>query len=167
MFEGQVSRLRSPIPNGIFYADDSFNVAETDIIYARTIMKNLGYGAGLDLYDDAAWEASTFLSYNFSYITGNLNSENTYHLFQNNLSKIGIEVTDAGMSWPELRARLTESPGFHREMLQLFWLGWGADYNVPSNFINNLFTNRTIASNGVNYNGYQAAIEAGRDPFNL
>jgi peptide/nickel transport system substrate-binding protein len=167
MFEGQVSRLRSPIPNGILYADDSFNVPEIDITYARTLMQNMGYGIGLDLYDDAGWEASTFLSYNFSYIIGNLNSENTYYLFQNTLAKIGIEVTDAGISGPELLARLTESPGFHREMLQLFWFGWGADYNDPSNFINNLFTNRTIASNGVNYNGYLAAYEAGRDPFNL
>ena len=62
---------------------DSFNVPEIDITYARTLMQNMGYGIGLDLYDDAGWEASTFLSYNFSYIIGNLNSENTYYLFQN------------------------------------------------------------------------------------
>jgi peptide/nickel transport system substrate-binding protein len=164
---GQASRLRSPIPNGILYSDDSFNVAETDIIHARTVMQSIGYGVGLDLYDDAAWESSSFLSYNFSYIIGSQRSEETFYLYQNDLSKIGIEVTDAGMSFPELLARMTESPGFHREMLQLYWMGWGADYNDPSNFINNLFTNRTIASNGFNYNGYQAAIEAGRDPFNL
>ncbi len=164
---GQASRLRSPVPNGILYSDDSFNVAETDIIHARTVMQSMGHGVGLDLYDDAAWESSSFLSYNFSYIIGSQRSEETFYLYQNDLSKIGIEVTDAGMSFPELLARMTESPGFHREMLQLYWMGWGADYNDPSNFINNLFTNRTIASNGFNYNGYQAAIEAGRDPFNL
>jgi ABC-type transport system substrate-binding protein len=164
---GQASRLRSPVPEGIMYSDDSFNVAETDIIHARTVMKSIGYGVGIDLYDNAAWKSSTFLTYNFTFILGSMISENTCYLFQDNLSKIGIEVTEVGMSWGEFLDRITESPGFHREMLQLFRLGWGADYNDASNFINPLFTNRTVASNAVNYNGFQACIEAGRDPYNL
>jgi len=50
-------------------------------------------------------------------------------------------------------------------MLQLYWIGWRGDLNDPSEFINNLFTNRSVASNSAQYNGYTAAIEAGRDPL--
>jgi len=151
----------------MLYSDDTLNVATTDIIQARTAMQSAGYGVALDLYDEAAWESSTFLTYNFSYIIGNTVYENTFALFQDNLSKIGIEVTDAGMSFSDLLDRVSEAPGYHREMLQLFRLGWGPDYIDPSNFINPLFTNRTVSSNSVHYNGFQSAIEASRDPFNL
>ena len=71
------------------------------------------------------------------------------------------------MMWGDFFGRLYEYGNRHRNMLQLYWLSWGPDYNDPSNFINPLFTNRTRASNGVQYNGYLAAIEAGRDPLAL
>ena len=41
------------------------------------------------------------------------------------------------------------------------------DYNDPSSFINPVFTNRSIAYNGFQYDGYQAAIEAGRNPSDV
>jgi len=67
------------------------------------------------------------------------------------------------MTWGEFIYRVYEIGDLHRNMLQLYWLAWGPDYNDPSNFINPLFTNRSIASNGAQYNGYAAAIEAGRN----
>ena len=67
------------------------------------------------------------------------------------------------MTWGGFIYRLYEIGDLHRNMLLLYWIGWG-DYNDPSNFLNPLFTNRSIASNGAQYNGYAAAIEAGRDP---
>ncbi len=48
------ARSRSPIPNSMVYSDDSFDVAITNITYAREIMQSMGYGTGLDLYDDFA-----------------------------------------------------------------------------------------------------------------
>jgi ABC-type transport system substrate-binding protein len=59
---------------------------------------------------------------------------------------------------------LYEVGNLDRDMLELYWIGWGPDYNDPSNFINPLFTNRSVASNGAQYDGWYAAIEAGRDP---
>ena len=166
IYGGEATRLKSPVPNGIVYSDDSFNVATTNIIHAREIMQNLGYGTDLAL-DAAEWETSTFLSLNYSYNYGNTYREDLYPLLQDNLGKIGIEVLDAGMTGYEYSLRYMGIEGHFREELQLFWLGWGADYNDASNYINTQFTNRTGAFNIVGYNGFDSAIEAGRDPFNL
>ena len=72
------------------------------------------------------------------------------------------------MIWDEFVWRLNGAKGRSRDDLQLFWVGWGPDYNDPGNFIDPLFTNSTgPSSNGAQYNGYLAAIEAGRDPMEL
>jgi len=96
-----------------------------------------------------------------------LRCESFEAIVQDNLGKIGITVTDAGMTWDEFFDRYYETGGRTRDDLELYFLGWGPDYNDPSNFINPLFTNRSIAFNGAQYNGYLAAIEDGRDPFAL
>ena len=164
IYGGEAARLRSPIPNGIVYSDDSFIVPTTDIIHARTIMKSMDYGTGLDLNDDPAWEESTFLSIKYSYNTESDVRVQLFSSLEESLGKIGIQVLDDGMDWNEFELRWSEQAGHSRDELELFWLGWGADYNDPSNYINNLFTNRIRENNIVLYDGYDAAIEAGRDP---
>jgi len=168
IFGGEANRLKSPVPNGIVYSDDSFNVPTINLDIARAMMQSAGYGIGLAL-NDPLWETSTFLSLNFSRHTGEINPvrEDIFFLLQDNLGKIGIEVVDAPMSYGEFLQRLYEFGGHHRENTQLFWWGWAADYNDASNYINFHFTNRTESSNIVGYNGFDSAIEAGRDPFNL
>jgi hypothetical protein len=93
--------------------------------------------------------------------------EDILTLLQRDLPRIGITVIGYGMTWSEFIYRLYEVGGLNRDMLDLYWIDWGVDYNDPSDFINPLFTNRSIASNGAQYNGYTAAIEAGRDPLAL
>jgi ABC-type transport system substrate-binding protein len=131
----------------------------------------MGYGVGLnvtvDSSDEMTWQGSTFFTVNYTYNIGNSFREDVLVLLQDNLGKIGIVVEDAGMTWGNFIYRLYEIGGLHRNMLQLYWIGWGPDYNDPSNFINPLFTNRSVASNGAQYNGYAAAIEAGRDPMDI
>jgi len=164
---GEAIRSSSPLPNGIKYSDDSLKVATLDLERARTVMQGLGYGDGLDLDDDDAWEASTFRSLTFTRHVGSQIRADISVFLQENLRKIGIEVVDTPVSWWEFIQMIFELNGYNRENLQLFWWGWGADYNDPSNIINTQFTNRTLASNLVHYDGYQSAIEAGRDPFYL
>jgi len=163
---GEAARVKSPIPNGIVYSDDSFNIPTTDVIHARTVMQSMGYGTDLGLYDDGAWESSTFLSLTYSYGFGHYIREQLFYSLEESLGKIGIQVIDDGMDGWEFYLRWSEQDGHTREELQLYWSGWGADYNDPSNYINNLFTNRTRAANLALYDGYNTAVEAGRDPFN-
>ncbi len=169
--EGNAVKMESPIPEGIMYANWTFDEAVLNVSYAREIMQSMGFGVGLNVTvngpDESVWQASTFLSVNYSYNIGNSFREDVLVLLQNNLNKIGIVVEDAGMSYTDFLNRLFEKDGLHRNMLQLYWIGWGMDYNDPSNFINMLFTNRSSAYNFAQYDGYQAAIEAGRNPLDV
>ena len=169
--EGNAVRMESPIPEGILYANWTFDEAVTDIAHARTVVQSMGFGAGLNVTDggpdDALWEAAAFFTVNYTYNIGNDFREDVLVLLQDNLPKVGIVVEDAGMTWGEFIYRIYEVGSLHRNMLQLYWIGWGPDYNDPSNFINPLFTNRSVASNGADYNGYLAAMQAGRDPLAL
>ncbi len=148
---GEAVRLKSPIAERIKFANWSFNVATYNVSYARTIMQSMGFGIGFTT--DVEWQAATFATFNYTYNIGNQFREDVLVLLQDNLDLIGIDVTDEGMTFTDYINRLYEGSGLHRNMLQLYWLGWGPDYNDPSNFINPLFTNRTIASNGAKYNG--------------
>ena len=53
-------------------------------------MQSMGFGVGLNLYDDSVWEASTFLSLNYTYNIGSQIREDLYYLLADNLGKIGI-----------------------------------------------------------------------------
>ena len=165
LLEGQAVRMKSPVPEGILYANWSFNVASYNLTKARDYMISMGMGK--ETWTEEIWQAANFLTFNYTYNLGSPIREAIFPLLQNNLKQIGIQVIDAGMSWNEFLDRLCERDGFHRDMLQLYFIGWLLDYNDPSNYINPLFTNRSIAFNGAQYNGYEAAIEAGRDPYDI
>ena len=164
---GEAVRLKSPIPLGIGNANWSFNVPILNLTRARQIMQSMGFGVEFNVSIDAEWEATSFISFNYTYNIGNTFRENMLVLLQDNLGKIGITVTDAGMTWEEFLNRYYETGGRTRDQLELYFLGWGPDYSDPSNFINPLFTNRSVAANGAQYNGFLAAIEDGRDPYAL
>ena len=169
--EGNAVRMESPVPKGILYANCTFDVPILNLSRARTAMQSMGFGVGWDVTpdgpDELLWEEATFMTLNYTYNIGGSIREDIMVLLQKNLGKIGIVVQDAGMTWYNFINRLYEVGNLTRNMLHFYWIGWGSDYNDPSNFINPLFTNRSVASNGVQYNGYAAAIEAGRDPLAL
>ena len=164
-------RLMSPIPNGVLYANDTFDVPTLNLTRARLVMQSIGYGVGLNVTvdgpDEAVWQSSTFLSVKYSYTIGNDFREDLGVLLAYSLDKIGINVIDQGMDWIDfaLRASGNMEPG-GLDSLGMFWYSWGMDYNDPS-FIISLFTNRSTGFNPAQYNGYTAAIEAGRDPLAL
>ena len=173
MKEGSVERLKSLIPLGITHANSTFDVPILNLSYARQVMQLMGFGIGWNATpgssDESNWQTATFLTYNYTYNIGNNFREDLLVLLQDNLGKIGIVVEDAGtLFWEYIYIYiyiLYEMDGFHRNMLQLYWINWCPDYNDPSNFINPLFTNRSIASNFAQYDGYEAAKEAGRNPL--
>ena len=168
---GNAVHAKSPIPEGIMYSNWTFDAAFTNVSYARELMQSMGFGASWNTTvgssDETAWNTAQFGTFNYTYNIGNSFREDVLVLLQNNLGKIGIVVEDAGMTWPEFTARFGGVKGHNQDELELFWIGWGADYNDPMNFINPLFTNRSTASNGAQYNGYLAAEEQGRNPLLL
>ncbi len=169
-----VERSKSPIPNGSLYANDTFDVPTLNVTRARLVMQSMGFGVGLNVTvdgpDEAVWQASTFLTYNYSYNIGDAFREDLGVLLADNLGKIGIYVIDQPMSWADFiyRAHGYMEPGGY-DSLMIYWIGWGMDYNDPSNIINVLFANTStgINNNGAQYDGYQAAIEAGRNPLDV
>jgi peptide/nickel transport system substrate-binding protein len=171
LMEGQAVRMGSPIPEGITYANWTNSYATYDVAQARTYMQSMGFGVGWDVTDggtnEAEWSGASFATFNYTYNIGNSVRENIYTLLDDNLDRIGIDVVDAGTTWPQFILSLYELAGLYRDLVQMYWLGWIPDYNDPSNYINPLFTNRSVASNGAKYNGYTSAIEAGRDEFKL
>jgi len=82
-----------------------------------------------------------FATFNYTYNIGNQIREDLLPVLQDSLTKIGIKVIGYGTTWSEFIYKLFEIGGFHRNMLQLFWLGWGTDFNDPSNFLDSNFLN--------------------------
>ncbi|MFX0177529.1 MAG: ABC transporter substrate-binding protein [Candidatus Hodarchaeota archaeon] len=168
---GHASRLKSALPPGLKYYNGTLDQPRTNMSKAREIMQSMGYGGGFSLVDDAPWIAQSasapFFTWNYTYNIGNPVREDVLILMTNVLMKLGIRVEDAGMTWGDFLDRLYHTPPYTREDLRLYWIGWGPDYNDPINYINPLYTNRSIASNGAQYNGYTEAMVAGRDEMNL
>lgn len=164
--QNYVERLKSPIPNGILYANDMFDVPTLDLTYARLVMVSMGFGSMG--WTDSQWRAANFATWNYSYNIGNAFREDLGVLLTDNLDLIGIEIVDQPMDWADFIYRAygyMEPGGF--DSLELFWIGWGADFNDPSNIINILFSNGSVYNNAAQYNGYTAAIEAGRNPLDV
>jgi branched-chain amino acid transport system substrate-binding protein len=150
LLEGQGIRLKSPIPNGLLYANWSFNGAIFNFTRAREILLDAGIVSGLDPHDDSAWTdlvdyGTPIASFNYSYNIGNMVREGILYLLQENLRMIGIEVIDAGMTWTDFLFRLFDIAGLNRDMVQLFSLPWIPDLNDPSNFLNDLFLEYNFA----------------------
>jgi len=169
--EGRSLRLKSPIPAGIRYANWTFNIPIFNLTHARLIMQSMGYGVGLDPtypgINEINWLNTTFSSFNYTYIIGNSIHESILALLQDNLPKISIQVTNAGGTYLDFISKLAELEGHHRNELELYYEMWLPDYNDPSYFVNNFFTNRSISANGAQYNGFIEAQLAGRNPFYL
>jgi peptide/nickel transport system substrate-binding protein len=171
--DGHAYRLESPIPEGMLYSNWSFEVPTYNLRKAREAMQSMDFGVGWNVTpdgpDEYLWQGTTFITLNYSAPYGRfgLCDDPTMLIMEKYLKKIGIEVEHACMSLIEYTNRLYEREGRHKNMLQLYALEWSFNYNDPSTYINPLFTNRSVASNFVQYNGYQAAIEKGRNPFDL
>jgi ABC-type transport system substrate-binding protein len=164
---GHARRLKSPIPTGIKFANDSLDVAIYNKTKARLVMQSMGYGTSFNISNDNEWRSAKFISYNYTYKIGYQVEEKICPLLIDNLGDIGIQVIDGGETWLCQVIDIRDLYPPHRNQSQLFWGIWNADYNDPNNYINPLFTNRSIASNRFVYNGFLAAKEAGRDEFNL
>ncbi|MFX0083589.1 MAG: ABC transporter substrate-binding protein [Candidatus Hodarchaeota archaeon] len=159
--DGIADRLRSPIPNGVIYSNYSLNFPDLNISHARELMQSMGYGNAS--MTDEEWEGANFISFNFTFILSSFYYTRLFLSLQNNLSKVGIEIQDAGLvSWTEYLHMLFDIPPYSRDMLQLFTYGWYPDFNDPSQLINVLYSNSSADFNVIQYNGGFGGFE----PYN-
>ena len=137
ILEDEALRLKSPIPNGIMYANDSFDVPIYNLTKAREYMVSMGHGSMAWL--DSQWQSANFLTVNYTYNLDNQVRTDFFTLLENNLDNIGITVNDNGLEWDQYVDYLYGQPGYNH--LSLFWLGWMPDYNDPNNYVNYLMSN--------------------------
>jgi ABC-type transport system substrate-binding protein len=152
--QGYAARLTSPVPEGIMFHNPNLDYPTYNLTHARQILIDAGIApadAGDHLSDDAYWalltQDSPIATYNYSWNTGNPTRADLGVLTKSNLEKIGVFVELEGMTWADYLPLLLGD----FDKLQLYMIGWGPDYNDPSNFINPLFSN-TSASNGAQVN---------------
>jgi len=143
----RVTRLKSPLPKGLLYANWSFNYPIFNVTKAREIMQSMGFGVGWDARfpgnHEAQWQSANFRTLNYTWNTGNFFREKVFEVLIDSLPLIGIEVEDAGMPWEEFKDRLYNrkvlSAGW--DALQLYQMGWIPDFNDPSTYLNPLYSN--------------------------
>ncbi|MFX1379503.1 MAG: ABC transporter substrate-binding protein [Promethearchaeota archaeon] len=139
ILEGHYSRLKSPVPNGILYANSTLDFPKLNFTEAREAMQDAGYGIGLDTtypgIDEDSWEQGEFLTYDYVYNIANIQREELGSMLQNNLTKVGIKIILDGVEWEEFLFRLVE-----RRKLELLLIGWVQDYNDPNNFLYDLYS---------------------------
>jgi len=172
LLEGFVVQLNTPIPKGITYANWSYNNPEFNITKSRIIMQSMGFGVEWDPNypgsNESSWKTSQFIHLNYSlgyYCSSNFKYQ-LFSLLVGDLALIGIELDDDHTDWAEYDEEY-ELWYCYTADFALTLSEWFPNYNDGSNFINSLFTNRTLASNTAHYNGYESAKEAGRNQFNL
>jgi peptide/nickel transport system substrate-binding protein len=142
---GEAERLRSPVPQGILYAKeyDVPDGEELDVIHARTILRESGlYGdpnpEDLPLpEDDGGWEGLELETYKFVYWWGEYDARMAYlDILAESLGRIGVSVDFEQVPYSEVLRRAEEE----KDLLELFLMGWGPDFNDPSNVLDGLFT---------------------------
>ncbi|MGB5911074.1 MAG: ABC transporter substrate-binding protein [Promethearchaeia archaeon] len=170
LLNGHGIRLRSPLPEGIRYANWAFDVATIDVIQAREIMQSMGFGVGWDATfpgtHEAQWQSANFRTLNYTYNVGNYFREGMFDIVRESLALIGIKLEDAGMTWTDFVDRLVNRRAFSagHDALQLYCLGWIPDFNDPTTYINSLFSNiSSLNSAQVNDPYLQNLIDQGME----
>ncbi|MHA2283105.1 MAG: ABC transporter substrate-binding protein [Promethearchaeota archaeon] len=159
---GTSNRLKSPIPPGIAFSNDTFNYPSLNITKARQFMQNLGHGTSLDPNypgsNETEWDALADAGpYNFSMWTmgtGDSYRNNLFDLCNETFRKIGINLYQEEIDW----VSFITTPN----LVDMWALGFGADYNDPSNYVNFLFSNKSKGNfMGTNDSYLQNLIELG------
>ncbi|UYP43840.1 hypothetical protein NEF87_000125 [Candidatus Lokiarchaeum ossiferum] len=149
--KGEIAQMTSIVPKGIMYHDSSIKAPVQNITLAREIiLQAIAEGEGTGDYTlaqdtgltasstDDDWESTEVVSYTYPYNSGNSMREGVGQVAKANFAKIGIKVTLIGLTWGEFVDSLDDGT------CQIFMLGWGPDYNDPSNFINPLLSPSSI-----------------------
>ena len=143
--EGEGAQLNSLVPAGILYHDWDSPTPKLDLVKARTFMATAveakeqgcvepaGWAALKESTDDSDWEAVTILSLDYSYNQGGGSyRKNLGDIFYEDFAKIGVHLNAQGLQWSAYLDALNSGE------MEMYNLGWSADFNDPSNYIDNL-----------------------------
>jgi ABC-type transport system substrate-binding protein len=147
IYDNRKTQMTSVIPTNMLYHKDCA-VPYFDVWNARQILIDSGNSGPLNEFStdqdwiDVAHSTSPLLEVNYQFNDGNYDRFNIGILMINNLEKIGIKVYLESLLWGDFLNKLYNTP----EELGIFAIGWMADYNDPSNFINPLFSNTSMSN---------------------
>ena len=159
------------IPNGISYANYTFNAPTFDVEAARDFLLNdptygtIANGMGLffntnNASNNALWTSvangangGPIQYYNYTWNTGNTLRQDTGNRLSFDLENLGIELEVFGVAWGDLLDAMV----LYRDDLDLYMMGWGPDYIDPENYISAIWSNIS-AINGGNY--YEPDVQA-------
>jgi len=154
LMDNQATRLKSPIPEGVLFANSTLNYPIFDIKKAREYVKSMfpaetvGWDTTYPGTSESSWLGATFSTFNYTYNLGNLVREGVYDILYECLDLIGVTILDSGLVWEDFKDRVynyrQNSAGW--DALELYWLGWWPDFNDPSSIINNLMSNISIGN---------------------
>ncbi|MHA2429670.1 MAG: ABC transporter substrate-binding protein [Promethearchaeota archaeon] len=158
-FNYTATRLKSPLPKGVLYANWSFNYPIFNVTKARKIMQSMGFGVGWDATfpgnHEAQWISANFRTLNYTYNAGSsiTTGEIIGDAINDSLDYIGIDYEDAPFALDDFIDRLynrrVQSAGW--DALQLYYWRLWPDFNDPSKYLNPLFSNIS-ASNAAQVN---------------
>ncbi|UCC19285.1 MAG: hypothetical protein JSV62_14460 [Promethearchaeota archaeon] len=156
LYSSAYVNAKGPIPEGILYHNiTDINVPYYNLTFARKILKdNLGSKnpqiASLPLDNNSAWEKLTaespIATYNFSSLMHPKIWGYGVRITED-LKQIGIKVEPINITFTQWLYQAEDIDGDHRNEVELGYNFWYADYNDPSDFINEWFTNKKIGYN--------------------
>jgi len=143
LLEGQAERAYSPLcPAWPQLAGWNQSIQLSTPTYDLNASRKVLVDAGISTLDpdrDKGWLEAEYAVWNYSYNTDNQFRSDLYPMLRDNLDKIGITVTDEGMTWEDYIYRAYGiTPGGY-DLLQLYWVGWGPDYMFPWNMLDPLY----------------------------
>lgn len=142
-----VARLKSPVPEGILYSNYG-SYPNFNITLARMIMQSMGFGIPWDAtypgINEADWQSASFATYSFWVLAGFSFLDSLFTLCRDTFDLIGITLVDEITDWSDFLYNFEIDP----DWIDMWFMGWGYDYNDPSNIINLLLSNVTNVRNG-------------------
>lgn len=149
---------KSPIPANVLYHNiTGINIPYYNVTTAREILKNAGWPgtenltANGDISPGNEWElvansSIPLATYNYTTIEiFGFGVNYTGAVLVENLKQIGVNIELVTVSWDIWDWMTAELYGYHRNMYHMTFMGWMADINDPSNFINAHFTTEKLA----------------------
>jgi dipeptide transport system substrate-binding protein len=130
VYEGAASPAHLPLPAAMWAYDKTIAPAGQDIEKAKALLKEAGYGNGLEL--------SLYVRNNGG--GTNPNPKLTAELLQADWAKIGVKTKIVVMEWVELLKRT--KAGEHDVVLY----GWAGDNGDPDNFLTPILTCASVQS---------------------